>query len=221
MPDWIEVLVPESQKDEYEQSIPNPIVTTPDDVIGLGRLRNWCLDNFHEETLVMVDDDINAFYRLTGAYSESVEDPEEFVQIIINTAVMAKDAGCGVFSFQQTDIRKYNGTEPFALSTWGGTIIGVIGRKFRFRDDKFKVDIDFFLQNLLVNRIVWVDNRYYANNRKDLNSGGNAEFRTEDEYNRSIETLAEKWGDCLRISDFKNQKRIRFNFTRRQTLKYD
>lgn len=54
-------------------------------------LRNWCLDNFQEETVIMVDDDINKFYCLTELHARSVVG-EEFVQVLINTAVMAKDA---------------------------------------------------------------------------------------------------------------------------------
>ena len=219
LPEWVEVVVPESEKELYQKTVKNPLITTPDNVIGLGRLRNWCLDHFPEETVVMVDDDIMHFYNLSGPKTKRITDPEEVVQVIINTAVMAKDAGAKCFGFAQTDIRKFKGYDPFCLCSWIGTIIGVIGRKYRFRDDKYKVDIDFCLQNLLIERIIWMDSRYYASNVKDANSGGNATFRTEDEYNRSIETLKQKWGDCIHVSDFKNQKKIRLNVGRKQPIK--
>lgn len=169
----------------------------------------------------MIDDDILYFYCLTGLNAERIDDPEEFVQILINTAVMAKDAGAKVFGFFQTDIRKYKGYDPFGLCSWIGTIIGIIGRKYRFRKDKFKVDIDYCLQNFLVERIVWMDNRYYAMNCKDLNAGGNATFRNQEEYNRSVQSLVDKWGECLKISSYDTQIKIKLNFARRQKLRYE
>ena len=219
LPDWIEVVVPESQAEKYAAEIDNPLITTPDSVVGLGMLRNWCLKNFSEESVIMVDDDINHFYRLTGERTEAVTDELEFVQILINTCVMSRDLGAKVFGFFQTDIRKFRGYDPFSLCCWVGTIIGVNDRKYEFRNDKFKVDIDFCLQNLLVERVVWCDNRYYASNYKDMNTGGNAEFRSETEYNKSLESLCEKWGDCLKVRKYKNQNRVSLNISRKQAIK--
>ena len=221
LPDWIEILVPESQKSDYEANVSNPIITTPDDICGLGMLRNWCLDNFSEETVIMLDDDIQQFYCLTGLKTRRIVG-EEFVQVLINTAVMANDAGARMFGYFQTDIRKYKGYDPFWLCSWIGTIVGVIGRDHRFRNDRFKVDIDFTLQNLLKERIVFMDNRYYACNIKDGNTGGNSEFRTEEAFNKSIETLEKKWGNCIRVTgQYRSQCKISLNFTRKQNLRME
>lgn len=76
LPSYIEVLVPESQKAQYEAKVPNPIITTPDDVKGLGKLRNWCIDNFKERTIVMLDDDITKCYCLSGYRTNSIKDPD-------------------------------------------------------------------------------------------------------------------------------------------------
>lgn len=113
LPDEVEVLVPESEKKLYEANIKNPILTIPDDQIGLGMVRNWVLDHFKEEIIVMVDDDISCMYNLQGKLSRRINDPEEMMQVILNTAVMAYDSGAKVFGYSQTDIRKYKGTDPF------------------------------------------------------------------------------------------------------------
>ena len=63
MPEWVEVLVPESEESLYRAAVKNPILTIPDNVIGLGRVRNWVLRNFEDRTIVMLDDDI---IRLTA-----------------------------------------------------------------------------------------------------------------------------------------------------------
>lgn len=218
-PNWIEVVVPESEKDAYTNAIQNPLITTPDGIIGLGMLRNWVLDNVKEETVIMVDDDIQKFYRISGELTETINDPEEIVQILINTAVMAKEAGAKVFGFSQRDIRAYYGCEPFYLNRWIGTIIGICGRRYKFRDDKYKVDIDYCLQNLLVERIVFVDGRYLPSNIKQINSGGNSLFRNQEEYEASLTSLKEKWGDALRIQQYKNDKRIQITIKRKQNIK--
>lgn len=221
LPEDVEVLVPESEVGQYAREIPNPLLTVPDEVEGLGMLRNWVLDNIPEESVVMVDDDITSLYQLDLKKSRNVKDRDEALQVLVNAWVMAKDAGAGVFGFSQTDIRKYKGTDPFSLCSWVGGVIGVIGRRLRFRDDPFKVDIDFCLQNLLVNRIVWVDNRYFWWQHRDNNFGGNAEFRTESAYERSIETLKDKWGDLIKVKTVKTQKRITLNVERKQAIRYE
>lgn len=218
LPEWVEVLVPESEKEKYEAAIPNPIITTPDNIIGMGMLRNWCLDNFKEETVFMWDDDVTKFYCLSGELTKAVTDPEEIIQIIINDCIMSRDLGVHVFGFSQTDIRKYKGYEPFSLKGWVSGIFGVNGRKYRFIDNKFKVDIDYCLQALLVDRRIWIDTRYYASNKKDNNKGGNATWRTKEGFHESIMNMKRKWGDCIKVSNHANQVRIALNFDRKQSL---
>lgn len=222
-PDWVEVLVPESEKALYAKEIPNPLLTVPDEIVGLGALRNWVLDNFPEETVIMIDDDIQRIYSLTGVRSRIIKSKEEAVQILINAAIMCKDAGLHCFGFSQTDIRKYRGTEPFGLVSWIGCVVGVVGRKYRFRNDKFKVDIDYCLQNLATDRVLWIDNRYYFAQNRDNNMGGNSIWRTEEELQKSVETLQKKWGVYIKISNKKhaNNVKISLNVARKQAIKYE
>lgn len=222
-PDWVEVIVPESQKESYQKVIDNPLITTPDDVKGLGVLRNWVLDHLKEETVIMVDDDINSVYSLTSERTRRIDDPLEVMQVLINTAVMAQDMGIGCFGFSQVDIRKYKGTDPFILNTWVGCVIGIIGRRYKFREDKFKVDIDFCLQNLLVNRILLCDSRYYFAQGRDNNAGGNSEYRTEELMDQSIKSLVDKWFPYVSSNKKKhrNNVSIKLNVARRQAISYE
>lgn len=217
VPDYIDVLVPESEKELYESNLPNKVLTIPDSFRGLGQVRNWVLDNFKEETLIMLDDDLTTLYCMTEEKARNIKDKDEVIQILINDAVMAKDMGVHCFGYSQTDIRKFNGTEPFRLSTWVGGVMGVIGRKYRFRDDYFKVDIDFCLKNLLVDRIIFVDNRYYFIQNRDNNTGGNSIYRTQEAYQKSCETLKKKWGKYINIkAKTGSQISISLNVKRKQ-----
>jgi len=220
-PSWVEVLVPESEKELYEKSIDNPILTIPDKYEGLGQVRNWVLSHIKENTVVMIDDDIKYLYCLTGEKTKRVNDPDEVVQVVINTAVMANDLGVHCFGFAQTDIRKYKPTEPFRLCGWVGCVIGVIGRKYDFRDDKYKVDIDYCMKNLLVDRILWIDDRWLFSQERDNNVGGNSIFRTKEEYEKSTDSLCEKWKGFIKKRMHKNQIRLTTNVGRRQVIKYD
>lgn len=218
MPEWIEVLVPESEKEQYINKIKNPLITIPDKYKGLGQVRNWVLKNFENDIIIMFDDDINRMDCLSGDLSERITDQQQIMQILINASVMAKDMGVHFFGFSQGDIRTFNGTDPFNLNTWFGGVVGVIGRKYKFRDDKFKVDIDYCLQNLLVDRIVFCDTRYLFRQKRDSNIGGNSEFRTEEAFIESVNSLKDKWGDALKVREFKSQINIKINVKRKQRI---
>ena len=51
-----------SEVEEYTKRYANPILTIPDEIMGLGPVRNWVLDNFKENIVIMIDDDIDATY---------------------------------------------------------------------------------------------------------------------------------------------------------------
>ena len=167
----------------------------------------------------MLDDDLIRLYCLTAKKARPITDPEEITQVIINAAVMADDAGLHCFGFSQTDIRKFNGCEPFKLTGWVGGVIGVIGRQYTFRDDKYKVDIDFCMKNMLVDRILWIDDRYCFYQLRDNNVGGNSAFRTQEEYEASTESLVRKWKGYLTKSTHASQVFLRTKVKRKQDIK--
>lgn len=192
------------------------VETIPDDVVGLGKVRNWCLDNYSETTVIMVDDDLYRIYDLTGDDSRLVCDKDEALAIILSLSGVAKDMGVHWFGFRNLDIRKYSNFGPFALNESPSGIVGVIGRKYRFRDDKYKVDIDMTLQNLLSDRICLVDRRYSVLNKMMGGAGGNTSTRTEAEFKRSVQSLKDRWGEYLSISWTKSDISIRLNVPRKE-----
>lgn len=163
------------------------------------------LDNVKEEIVVMADDDLKRCIAVTRESPYTVTDPHDIEVIIKNAAVMARDAGCAVFGFNQSwDVRKYRVDQPFTFTGWVGGIIGVVGRKRRFlQHHLFKVDIDYCLEGMLNERIIWKEERFGFIQVRDRNRGGNAQFRTAAKVQREIEFLKRKWGQHI---DFKDTK---------------
>ena len=126
--------VPESEVEEYKWT-GNEIEPVPDDIVGLGPLRNWCLEHFDEECIIMADDDIKKVWVNVGKEGRAIYSPEIIQQILFNTAEVAYDVGARCFGFAQFwDVRKYK--QPFSLADWVGGVIGVIGKDIKFDETK-------------------------------------------------------------------------------------
>lgn len=196
------VLVPESERELYEAVVdPDRVETIPDDVVGLAKIRNWVLDHY-EGDVCMLDDDINCFYTLCRKKGYKISNPDVIEQIIANCYINALDAGVGVFGFAQMagDVRKYKADLPFGLTSWTGTIVGIIGRDLRFDErNKLRVDADYCLQSLAKHRIVWIDNRFSFGCIRDTNTGGNANLRSQANLEREKRYLKNKWGSHIRF----------------------
>ena len=185
---------PESEAKEYKKT-GLEIIPHPDEIQGLGKLRTWIRDRFKEEILVMVDDDVIGVLYLGDLSPKELRDPEYAYQVVINAAVCSKDLGVSAFGFNQYgDVRKYLLNRPFVFNKWAGGVIGVIGREIPFLESHlFKVDVDFFLENLLRKRIVWIENRFCFRQVRDRNQGGNSLFRTEEKVQEEVSFLKHKW----------------------------
>ena len=224
LPDWVDLVVPEKEKFLYSSVCDNPLTTYDGDLIkGLGQTRNFVLETFKENTIIMFDDDLKKFYSTTGELSRNIDDVGEILQTIINTSVMSQDLGVSYFGFSQVDIRMYKGTDPFTLNSWVGGVVGVNGRKYRFRDDPFKVDIDYALQCLLVDRITFLDNRFTFAQARDNKKGGSSLYRTQDSMEKSIASLRKKWGSAITIKEgrHKNNMSTKINVPRKQAIIYE
>jgi hypothetical protein len=197
---------PESEVALYSAAHPKlTIVPVPDEICGLSKLRNWVLKKFDDECVIMLDDDIIACVIITHANSYRTTDCVAVDAILSQAAVCCKDAGARVFGFNQAwDVRKYNGNKPFMLSSWVGGVIGIVGRGLWF-DEKnmLRVDIDYCLQSILRDRIIWKDNRYSFCQARFSNKGGNSLYRTKERDKSEMDYIKAKWGRYLKIRDTK------------------
>ncbi len=216
------LVCPESELGQYEKVITdNEIVCIPDEINGLGRVRNWIMDKF-EEDILYIDDDISSFGSVCNLKHEKITKPEVIEQILDNMYWNAKESGARVFGLNQTpDPRKYSGTRPFKLHGWLGTVIGVIGKDMKFDvRNKIRVDVDFCLKSLMEDRMIWVENRFCFTCKRNTNRGGSAKNRSENQLKKEKKYLKEKWGKYINFSDGKGTDNVSIRVDRKDKIDY-
>jgi hypothetical protein len=176
---------------------------------GLGKLRQWILDNIAEEVVFMADDDVYEFACMVGSQARNITDPEAIMSVIEQTAWVAKKLGTVVFSYSHTiDTRHFKSNHPFSFTGYAnGFQMGIIGRTIRFDAAlDTKQDIDYSLQALLRYRFIWRDMRFaFRNSQWFQRPGGNSTVRTQETVDRDIRRLKMKWGPAVEI-DHKDRK---------------
>ena len=195
------------------------LVPHPDDVSGIGPIRQWVLDHFDDECIVMVDDDVYELVLLVHYVPRKMSQPEVVRQVVHNAANVAQGIGAPVFGFNQAwDVRKFRPFEPFSLNSWAGGVIGIIGRDLRYDPNlRLRADIDFCLQALQRKRITFIELRFSFMHRRFGVAGGNASNRSSRRNEEEIAYLQRKWGDHLKVADKKTTTRLSIHVPRRQS----
>lgn len=218
------VVVPWGEKGTYEEAgvSAEQLVVHPRDISGIGPVRQWCLDHFDEEFLVIVDDDTHSLYSLIGHRSRNVSTPEFARAVIEQTAICARDAGAPIWGYSQVgdDIRKVRPMKPFTTCSWAGSVIGFVGRQVSYDTNlRLRADIDLFLQALMEQRFVWIDNRFcFQHHRFDM-QGGLAADRSQSRNDSEITYLKKKWGQYLKTREAKTTVLTKINVKRQQSIK--
>lgn len=191
------ICVGEAERGIYTADLPGfEIVTHPDDVRGIGPLKQWILDAFPNDRLVIADDDIKTVYTLAGLNKREIPHPQDVQLILDNAAQAAIDAGTVTFGFNQAwDVRKFRPQNPFMFNAWVGSVVGYIGREIRY-DPKLRLraDIDYCLQTMMRYRIVWQDARFSFIVNRSRMTGGNSASRSAARDKKEREYLKKKWG---------------------------
>lgn len=203
------VCVAEQERDDYYKVTKN-LLLHPDELSGIAPIRQWINDAVDDEIVVQVDDDVYKCSSLVGFTQTQICGVKNIYRVIAQAAICAHDAGSSVFGFNQSwDVRKFRPHKPFLLNSWCGIVIGFVGRKHRYDLNlTLRADIDFCLQCLLKDRIVWIENRYSFVHKRWIGSGGNASNRSEDRHNQEIKYLCNKWGSHLSVQMSKTTLRM-------------
>lgn len=214
------VCVAANEENDYK-SLGVGLLIHPDNVAGIGPLRQWILDNVDDETVVMVDDDVYEVRTPVGEITKShtLRDPLAIEQILLNAEEMAKGLETPVFGFDQTggDVRKFKPHDPLRLNSWTGGVIGIIGRELRYDTTLLlRADIDYCLKAMFKYRVVCIDTRYSFVHKRFKNRGGNDHMRSSDRNALEIERLLARWGKWLNVERAKTTLKLKVKVKRRQ-----
>jgi hypothetical protein len=196
--------VPESQAELYKEHNPeSEIVAHPDSVTGLSLKRQWIYEKFGD--VMMLDDDLTRFSRLyleANSLRTSRISPAEAVQIIQQTARMAKALGAYVFGFSSVaDARNFKPQKPFRLTGYcNGSSFGILkGSRVFFHKEATAVE-DYFasLVNAYYHRWAFFDLRYgFVQQKTFKNMGGLAEYRSTKSEENDYRFLRRMFGEAV------------------------
>ena len=203
----------EDEEENYLRHNPKAkLLKHPASIKGLGKVRQWILDTLPDECVFQVDDDVSGLGCCVGNRWRPIEEPEAIQALIDTTAEVAKGIGTSVFGFAHTvDTRHSRSNSPFTFTGYAnGFSLGIIGRKLRFDPTlDTKQDIDYSLQALYRDRVIWRDLRFgFKCSGWFQRPGGNATIRTSETLEKNVRRLKQKWGDAVSIEHSKRNNKL-------------
>lgn len=210
--------MPDSEVESY-RPLGLEIVPIPAGFVGVSAVRNWIVQHFVEDVIVMYDDDVTGMQTLCGMRNRKLK-PDEIEAVVENTAYCAAGAGARLFGWnQRPDPRLLQRNDPISVVHWCGGVVGVVGKSVRWDELlKFKCDIDCCLGELLNNRILWHESRFCFLQARDKNLGGNSLFRSPEKIAAEKRYIAGKWKAHITIDEYQSQDRVQINVDRRQRV---
>jgi len=145
------IVVPESQREDYEQNYPGRVLTIKDERDGnIARKRNACIDLALErgnKGLVMIDDD---FVSVQSTLSNQLLMDWEFMGLLHNAFHVAQGFGAHLFGFS-ADVQPLHQEVnlPFSLGRFFYTVTGLLITELRYDESLDRQsDMDFWLQHV-------------------------------------------------------------------------
>lgn len=182
------------------------IIKVPDGVQGKGKGRamNWLLDNLWDdetEAILILDDDISTLMAHKKNESDYKVPEEEFYEICESMCLLAKEWGCGMWSFGLNGANTgYAEFAPFkTLSYLDGGLQGFV-RQDELRYDEeltVKEDVDMFLQQIQKYHKALRSDRWYWRKKSFQGKGGSQEFRKDGVEKEQFKQMQKKWGSSI------------------------
>ncbi|HPD15791.1 MAG TPA: hypothetical protein PLE19_12625 [Planctomycetota bacterium] len=198
------LVVADSERDEYLRAghSATRLIAHPD-LFGLARIRNFIVQRAGTEIVVQVDDDFQSVHAWPGRKRRIYRDPDRLMGIIEGTARLAAEAGARLFGWSNAGKPLYfRPHDPFDFRGPVGRVLGTVGDAVAW-DERLAtmVDTDATLQELLVNRFVLLDTRFYFHCGAIYgNRGGLQRIRTRELRERDLALMRRKWGPCFDVT---------------------
>lgn len=189
-------VVRDSQKQLYiDHGFENVISFPDEDINAYSKVFNYLIEHAPEDVIAIVDDDIDHFKYRTNVTSK-ITDPEIVQAEFERLGQMIFDLGIGLAIGSPTSI-PYNYTSEFSWFGIPGAWKIVNTKKCKARMDPEiyrNVDIDFVLQEVLMNRIV-LDSKYLCSEGFiDKSTTTSGSVYSKKNIDDSIEMMELKWG---------------------------
>jgi hypothetical protein len=171
---------------------------------GMGRIRNFLLNDCRTNVCIQVDDDFESVLARPGLRMRTIRKPELLADIMYSTALVASDMGVSMFGWgTQAWPLNYRDHDPLGIRGPFGGASGTIGKLAKW-DDRLLIaeDSDVIMRELLERRIVFQDKRYYWNFGKVAGgTGGLQSVRSKERCDKDKELLRTKWGGYVQFKD--------------------
>lgn len=217
-------LVAESEKQEYLLAgIPSKRLWTHPDLYGLARIRNWATKTSPTDVTIQIDDDVSHVCAWPGEHRRVYKDPTDVLHIIANTAQVALEGGAKMFCWSNAGKPLYfRPHDPFGFTGPASRALGTIGKDVVWDEHLVTmVDSDATLAQLLSNRFILSDNRFYFHAEVIFgNAGGMQAIRTNERREADKKVIKRKWGNYLDIDGKSKggQSKNQIKVERRQNL---
>lgn len=191
---------------KYNKGHEDKIVMVPDGAQGQGKghIMNWILDNSWDEdtdAICIIDDDITCLMAHSKHDKDYEIEEEKFYDLVEHYVILAKDWGCGMFSFGlNSDRLSYDEFAPFRTHAYmDGAFQGFIRNDgLRYDEDLIiKEDVDMFLQQIKKYHKALRIEKYYLKKKSFEGTGGCQEFRSSEEEKREFKMMQKKWGSDI------------------------
>lgn len=202
------IFVPKGQKKEYEKKYQNEIIECS--VTGITATRNYILDYFKGEEIVMLDDDVlecGFFQGHERVNLKSAEHTHLWNKIFKDCFDVAKGFGFDIFGVDTSGskIREFV-FAPFKFNGGiNGSCLGIIENGFRF-DERLivKEDFDFILKSYYRNKGFLKANFFYWRTKHWNNKGGCVDYRTNKIEHECIQLLLQRFPNNIKVGKGKN-----------------
>ena len=195
--------VGESEKEEYEQQGVQ-VVACPDKVNGnIARARNWILDKYADQMLVIVDDDIERIGRhepCGDSYRVNWLKPDDISGFIQQGFELCEGFGARLWGLNPaSDKGGYREYTPFGCNSYiSGSFSGFIKPELRYDESlPLKEDYDMTIQQCDTYRRVLRLNMFHMVKNDHGNKGGCANYRTLEREKEQFLLFQKKWGSRI------------------------
>jgi hypothetical protein len=201
MPDAL-ICVDEREAKDYAPHVPKKQLLLHPPSSGAPAARNWIINNVKTPCLIQSDDDLSGIRSNVGS-KRFITDPEEVMAIIENMVTVCSDLGLSTFCWSRTANTTVIRPEerPIVPTQQVYGCWGVMGKARKRQYDetlKSRADLDWTMRTLLEDRIVLADIRYYFDfGRSFSGSGGQSGLVTPEDFKRSTQIVAKRWGTAI------------------------